>query len=346
MKKQAKFLVCGIVVLLLALVCAVSVAAGPLSPVKPPEFQLPRPNAVWGTAWVPILRGQTLTFTHNLGGDPDDYAVELLFLDLDDGMGINRAYYGGMEVNGQWYGAHWENLTSNTIQVYRHTDDTAADLIRLRVWGPLDPPDYDSGWLDVSQGETITLSHGVGVTATDLTVGLWFSGTVRGIHQFGFGGLGVDGPQQMLGAHWQNLTDSTVEVIRHPNDTDVEQVRMIVVHGTEPDYDSLEELGDWQDVAAGDVYTFTHNLNWSPNMLLIRGECYDSSGMRGIHMLFAGGNHDWFNGGQYQGVHLQNITGNSVTVFRQPEDEFCPQVRLRIWKRSLMIYLPLLNKES
>jgi hypothetical protein len=39
---------------------------------------------------------------------------------------------------------------------------------------------------------------------------------------------------------------------------------------------------------------------------------------------------------------LQNLTRNTVEVFRQPDDDVCPQVRVRIWKRSAQIYLPLI----
>jgi hypothetical protein len=68
-----------------------------------------------------------LTLTHNLGGDPMDYAVELWFLDTDNVLGVNRRNYGGLEANGQWLGAHGEPLTSTTINVYRQPNDNSAD---------------------------------------------------------------------------------------------------------------------------------------------------------------------------------------------------------------------------
>jgi hypothetical protein len=143
----------------------------------------------------------------------------------------------------------------------------------------------------------------------------------------------------MLGAHWHNLTDNTVQVTRHADDTDVEQVRVIVVHGAEPGSDSLEDpsIGGWQPIAPGTEFTFTHDLNGNPDMLLVRGECFSST--LGIHQLLAGGNHDWFVG--WQGVHLQNLTDNTVRAVRRQDDQICPQVRVRIWRRSAQIYLPL-----
>ena len=323
--------------LVAVLVLAASASAGPPPPVASAAQPCVAPAAAaWDSSWVPITRHQTITFAHNVGGDPDDYAVELWFQDLDGGLGINRRGYGGLEVNGHWFGAHWQNLTANTIQVYRNSHDNAADRVRVRVWEVPDPPDYDSGWTDINPGEMITLSHSVGVTPTDLTVGLWFSSSLRGIHHFAFGGLAVDGPQKMLGAHWQNLTTDTIEVFRHPHDTDIEQVRVIVVAGDAPDYDS-----GWQSVMTDTKVTLTHGLNLAPELLLARGECYDPTGGRGINQLFAGGNHDWLNGGQFQGASLQNLTNNTVAVFRERDDEFCPQFRVRIWKRGNVVYLPL-----
>jgi len=335
--------------LVAALVVALLLLAGTYTVIASPAPDLSGASisaATWSSGWVTIAAGTSQVFNHNLGGDPDDYAVELWFLDTDDGLGLNRGYYGGLEAVGNWYGAHWQNLTSNTIQVHRQPQDIVADQVRIRVWTPLTPTTgyYASPWTNINQGQTVTLTHNLGITDTDLTVGLWFSGTTRGIHNYGYGGLAVDRPQEMLGGHWHNLTANTIQVTRHPHDTDVEQVRVFVVHGAPPAYDSLEDLGDWQSIAAGDTFTFPHNLNWNPNMLLVRGECYTSTvGNPGIHQWFAGGNHDWLVG--WQGTNLQNLTSTTVEVFRQPNDLICPQVRVRIWKRSRQIYLPIVLKD-
>lgn len=298
--------------------------------------------AVWGR-WVTILPGQCRGFTHNLGRDPEDLTVELMFLDeAEDGLGLHRRYYGGLEAAGAWRGAYWQNLTANTIRVCRGADDTTAGRVRVRVADVPSPPDYANDWTDIGPGQTITLTHGLGITSTDLTVALWFSGTTRGIHHFGYGGLAVDTPQEMWGGHWYNLTTNTVQVVRHPNDPHIEQVRVVVVQGAPPHYDSLEVLGGWQAIDSGAAYTFTHSLNWNPNNLVIRGECYSST-LGGISQWFAGGNHDWFIG--WQGANLQNLTDNTVTIFRQPDDDICPQVRVRIWRRGVQVYLPLIVSE-
>jgi len=327
----------------LALAALILLAARVTASPSPPVTSATQPHAVraaggWSSPWVPITQGVTITFNHNLGEDPDDFAVELLFLDTDGGLGINRRYYGGLEDGGNWYGAHWQNLTTDTIQVYRQISDTVADRVHIRVWVPLDNSDYDSEWRSIAPGQTIVFSHGVGITNTDLTVGLWFSGTTRGIHHFGYGGLADDIAKEMHGAHWHNLTTDTVQVTRHISDTNIEQVRVTVVHGAPPDYDSLEALGGWQPIMQDTAFTFPHNLNWDRNMLLVRGECFSPT-VGGISQWFAGGNHDWFVG--WQGTNLQKLTKNTVQVYRQADDQICPQVRVRIWKRGWRIYLPL-----
>jgi len=331
-----------VVLLLLASNAVAGDMAGP--PGVYPEGNVAlQSKSSWGSGWVTIATDTCTVFNHNLASDPDDYAVELWFLDTDaSGIGINRYGYGGLEVNGSWRGAYWQELTANTIKVCRNSDDIVADRINIRVWIPsTSPDDYDSGWTSINPGQTITFPHNLGITATDLTVSLWFSGTIRGIHHFGYGGLAVDGPQKMLGAHWHNLTDNTVQVTRHPDDTDVEQVRVVVVHGDPPDYDSLVAFGGWKSIAQGLAFPFPHNLNWSPDMLLVRGECYDPVA-GGINQWFAGGNHDWLVG--WQGASLQKLTRNTVEVYRQVNDQVCPQFRVRIWKRQAMVYLPLVLK--
>jgi len=322
--------------LLVLFLVASSVAAGPPSA---RAGDAAGARTAWSSGWVSINRDETLSFTHNLGRTPEEYAVELWFRDTDGGMGINRYGYGGLEATGAWYGAHWQNLTDNTIQVYRQPDDVAADMIRILVWVPPTTPDYDSGWTDIDPGQTLTLSHDLAITATDLTVAVWFSGTL-GIHHYAYGGLAIDAPPALRGAYWHNLTDTSVQVTRQADDTDVEQIRVTVVQATTPDYDSLVALGAWQSIAPGTVFTFTHGLAWSPDMLLVRGECYDPTpGGLGLHHKYGGGNHDSTVG--WQGTHIQNLTRNTVTIARQANDSVCPQSRVIIIRRRVQTYLPL-----
>jgi hypothetical protein len=332
-------LVAVFAVALLLLVGTYGVIANQVSSVRPNTDSPggPSSTAAWSSGWVPIDQDECLAFEHNLGRDPDDYAVDLWFLDTPGRHGINRRSYGGLEVNNSWSGGYWQNLTANTIEVCRNADDYVADQVRIQVWEPLADSDYASPWTSINPGQTITFEHNVNITATDLVVGLWFSSTTRGIHHFGYGGLGIDGPGLKLGAHWHDLTDNTIQVTRHPHDTDIQQVRVIVVHGDPPDYDSLVDLGDRQSIDRGDTFTFTHGLSWDPNLLLVRAECYTSTA--GINQWLAGGNHDIDHG--FQGTSLQNLDTDTVVAARWVDDDVCPEVRVRAWRRGPRLYLPI-----
>jgi hypothetical protein len=221
--------------------------------------------------------------------------------------------------------------------VCRGEDDIAVDRVRVRLWDTATEPGFDSEWVAIHPGETLTLAHSLDIAETELTVSLWFRGTDLGIHQMGYGGLAIDPAQALLGAHWHGLTRNTVSVTRHPGDTDVEQVRLLVVHGTTPHYDSLEDLGEWQEIDAGDTHTFTHGLSWNANMMMVRAECYSPDA--GIHQWLAGGNHHWDLG--WKGAALRNLTEDTVGVHRWVDDDICPRVRVRIWRRSVRQFLPL-----
>jgi hypothetical protein len=297
----------------------------------------------WTSGWVTITEGTVRAFTHNLGGNPDDYAVELWFKDTDGNLGINRYGYGGIVSGTLRYGAYWQRLTSNTIQVVRQSDDNAADEIRINVWiPPTSTTTFPGQWENIAPGETITIQHNLAITATDLVVSLWFSNTSLGIHQYAYGGLSVNPLTGTLGAFWHHLTTNTVQVTRFLSDTVAEQVRVDVVYGAPPDYDSLVTQSGWQNILTSTMFVFTHNLNWDPDMMLVHGECRDPGGL-GIHQQFAGGNHHWVNG--WQGTNIQNVTSNTVTIFRQPADPNCPQARIRITKRSVKLYLPVVMRD-
>lgn len=309
-----------------------------------------RPQAVaagtgWSSGWITVAQGACQQLNHNLGSDPNDYAVEMWFWDADNDRGVNRRSYGGLEIAGYWRGAFFQQLETNTLAVCRMGADLWADQIWVRVWQPPDPYDYDSGWLDIDPDETLVVTHGLGISATELHVGLWFSSTARGIHHAGYGGLYNDLDEQLQGAYWKNLTDNTVRVRREPDDTLVEQVRVVVTHPDPPDYDSLVTLGDWQDITWGEELTFTHNLDWPPSLLTVRAECKSTPWPGpGIHQQYAGGNHDWFIG--WQGASVQNLTPNSVQIAREVNDQACPQVRVRIWKRAFRQYLPIITRNT
>lgn len=316
----------GLALAALLLFAGNAVASNPASPpdIYPEDAAL-QATSSWSSGWVDIAPGTVITFTHNLGGNLDDYAVELWFRDTETGgIGINSLGLGGLEAGGNFLGAHWQNLTDTTVQVVRRSDDTFADQVRVRVWIS-DSPTWDSEWVDISPGETKTLTHTVGGDVDDYTVGLWFKDTDGiGINTRCYGGLEAGG--QRRGAAWQNLTDATVDVWRYPNDAWADQVRVRIFEPDPPDYDS-----GWVGINPDDMMTLTHNLGGNPNHYVVRGWQRDTDDGIGINHRFAG---SFEAGDSWFGTYWKNLTDTTINVLRRADDWAADQVRVRIWVRE------------
>ena len=296
--------------------------------VYPEDYAAFQANSSWNSGWVDIQPGQTMTFTHNLGENPALYAGQLWFRDTrSPGLGIHSRAYGGMDVGGQRYGAYWHNLTSDSVDVTRMRDDVATAQVYFRIWIP-DPPDYDSGWVDIQPGQVVTLTHNLGGDVGDYRVGIKFRDTTpggRGIHQFGFGGLEAGGV--FYGAAWQNLTATTIQVLRFPGDLSVGQVRVLIARADPPDYDS-----GWVDVAQNETRTFTHNLGGNINNYMV--DLSARAAGVGINTRAEGGLEA---NGDFYGANWQNLTNSTINVFRYSHDVFATQVRVRIWVMALPV---------
>jgi len=277
----------------------------------------------WSSGWVDIAPGATITFTHGLGGEPALYAVNVWFRDTRlPGLGIHHRGYGGMDVAGQQYGAYWHNLTGSTISVTRRPDDVRAAQVRVLIFVPKQR-DFDSGWQEVAPGQVVTLTHDLGGDVDDYTAGVEFYDSAPnglGIHQFAAGGMEHEGAWE--GAALQKLTASTVQLIRFPDDVHASRARMVINRAVSPTYDS-----GWQSVAPGETFTLTHNLGGNPNFYIAR--VLARSAAAGINER-AGGGMEF--GGRYIGSNSENLTARQVTFYRQPDDVYAEQVRVRIWQ--------------
>lgn len=337
-KRMYVWVTVGCLALAALLLFAGSVVAGNLNgplDVYPAALQ---DTTSWSSGWVDIATDTATVFTHNLGGNPDDYAVELWLRDTaTGGKGINSWGVGGFEAGGNFRGAYWQNLTDTTIEVFRHKDDIFADQVRVRVWIPTDPPAWDSGWVSIATDELKSLTHPVGGNVDDYVVGLWFKDTTPGgigVNTRCYGGFEAGG--QLRGAAWQNFTATTIKVFRYPNDPWADQVRVRIFQPDEPDWDSR-----WVDLTPGAVETLTHNLGGNPNLYVVRGWQKDTDDGIGINHRFVGGLEA---GGSFFGSNWQNLTDTSISLFRQADDQVADQARIRIWVREYKVFLPLVLK--
>jgi hypothetical protein len=93
----------------------------------------PRPN--FDSGWVAVDQGATVTITHNLGGDPQDYVVDMTFRDYIFGSGIHQITYGGdVRPDEGSKGVWWEALNAVSIKVIRGVNDARCQDVRIRIW--------------------------------------------------------------------------------------------------------------------------------------------------------------------------------------------------------------------
>lgn len=318
----------------------------PASNQQPPASGI---DALWTSGWVNIATSQSRTFVHNMGGDIEDYAIQLWFRDTDaGGYGVNNRGYGGDEEEWAWLGAFWRTLTSTDITVARQLADAAADQVRVWIWPSQASLEYCTAWSPIAAATTVTVNHNRGGDVDDYTVKLWFRTTsLNGVHQIYYGG--AEGGGNGYGAYWHSLDASQVQVSRMAGDTEVEEFYLCVSVPEPPDWDS-----GWQDVAPGETITLTHGLGHNINRYVVRMEFKVAPAKDGAPEALTAIHHHAYGGTpfsltppedrMYLGANWQNLTNQSISVYRWTDDPYADQIRVRIWLRRLSVYLPVVFK--
>lgn len=90
------------------------------------------PRPAYDSGWQSIGLGAQTGFSHNLGGDVDDYVVDLTCKSSSDG--VNAWGVGGDWNWEELYGAYWFNLTTSSVTVKRMGDDVSCPNVRIRIW--------------------------------------------------------------------------------------------------------------------------------------------------------------------------------------------------------------------
>ena len=303
-----------------------------------------RPTPTYDSGWVSINQDQAQTFTHNIGGNADDYVVDMQY--QNSGSGINQRYYGGADfganVSGKEddrVGAYWRSLTTSSITVFRRAEDTYAEQVRIRIWHSWRPPvpGYDSGWTAIGQAQALQFSHNLGGDPDDYLVNLSFQddNTFNGINHRSFGGhdYGANASAKednRYGVYWRQLTGTAIYVYRRAEDTYAEQVRIRIWVMPAPAYDS-----NWTATSPGSVSIFTHNLGGDPDDYLIDLSFQDGDSFNGINQRSYGGQDYGAQAGGKEddsyGVYWYSLNGTSLRVYRRIEDTYADQVRVRIW---------------
>ena len=100
----------------------------------------PRPN--YDSGWVALsvscdVANGIQTLTHNLGGNVDNYVVDLMSKDTGEpvDVGINNHGIGTFQTSGgDERGFFYKQLTTNTVTIFREDCDTSSHQVRIRIW--------------------------------------------------------------------------------------------------------------------------------------------------------------------------------------------------------------------
>lgn len=305
----------------------------------------PFPN--YDSGWVTIATNNTSTLAHNLGGNVNDYVVDMQYRSA--GSGVNQRYYGGADFGdtitvgspNDRVGAYWRSLTTSNIIVFRRAEDTYASEVRIRIW--VRPrATYDSGWVNINQNQAITLNHNIGGDENDYVVDMLYrTPDVNGVNTRYFGGADFGANpapghlvDDRVGAYWRSLNNSSVTIYRRPEDDYAPQVRIRIFRFWDipsPNYDS-----GWVDVTTDSAQTLQHNLGGDPNTYLVDTQ-YRNQTVDGINLRYYGGADfgDTISIGSPNdrvGAYWRSLTNTSIIIYRRPEDTYAEQIRIRIWR--------------
>jgi hypothetical protein len=320
------------------------------------------PVPKYDSGWKAIARGELKTFYHDLGGEPDNYVVDLQFKDtLADGSssrGVSQMSYGGDSHKGfpsgdiKSDGVYWRELSGSQIKVYSYADDAFTDEVRVRIWIP-PTPSYNSGWTSISpDGFEHDFTHAVGGDPDEYVVDMQFKDSAAlgaGINQQGYGWnyyrAGASS-EVWTGAAWSHLNNNSVSVTRALKDTAAEEVRIRIWKNPKPDYDSK-----WTLIDNAVTKNFSHNLGGNPDDYVLDLQFLDDI-YYDVNQIYYGGNLSYeMDGSTFrEGTFWSKLNSTTVNLLRQKNDSFADNVRLRIWKTgsapSNYSYLPLVVKDK
>lgn len=310
-------------------------------------------NPDYDSNWTPIAPGQTLTFTHNLGGDnTNNYWIDMEF--WNGVSGINKSYYGGADINPTHdrVGAYWHNLTTSLIKVTRRAADPYAVKVRIRIWDETATQTYNH-WDSLARTGTYTYPLQSGKLDPDKhLVDLRFndSGTY-GINQRFYGGKDC-GPTASSdctadaeeGANWYAMAKDTISVFRAKTDTSLgqpgdvgEQYHLQIWEMPKPTYTS-----GWLPITKGADLPISHNIGANADNFVVDLEFKSNLSNIGINQLYFGGARlgpdlarpypDELGAPEEQvGAYWYGLTNSSISVHRNPDDHYADWVRVRIW---------------
>jgi hypothetical protein len=94
------------------------------------------PRPAYDSDWFAVASATCETKTHSLGGNVNNYVVDLQHKKTISGspMGINNSGIGGDNDGATARGGSWQNLNTSTIDVCRWYADVSTNELRVRIW--------------------------------------------------------------------------------------------------------------------------------------------------------------------------------------------------------------------
>jgi len=87
-----------------------------------PNDGAPFPRPAYDSGWQSISAGVPLIFPHSIGGDTDDYVVEISV----NGSTSNEHLHTGA--------VYWSGLSNSAVTAHRKVGDTTVSTVRMRIW--------------------------------------------------------------------------------------------------------------------------------------------------------------------------------------------------------------------
>ena len=326
-----------------------SAISAPAAPLEPAAIEaLGRAfsgGPAYDSGWVNLDPDEARTLTHNLGGNSDNYVVDMQY--RTRGVdGINLRYYGGADfgihpapghAENDRVGAYWRSLTTANITVYRRPEDSYAEQVRIRIW--IDSsPDYDSGWVAIPVDGANTLAHNLGGNVDAYVVDMQYRSTGSGVNQRYYGGadfgdtISIGSPDDRVGAYWRSLTTTNITVFRRAEDTYAAEVRIRIWQRPRATYDS-----GWVNINPDQAITLNHNIGGDVNNSLV-DMLYRTPDVNGVNTRYVGGADFGVKPAPGHlvddrvGAYWRSLSDTSLTIYRRPEDDYAPQVRIRIFR--------------
>ena len=111
-----------LIITIIVITCLVSITVYSVMAKKPQHTEKPFPSPDYDSGWISYTGCNHFTLNHNIGGNPDNYVVDIQFQKVTYGVT-------NWDIGDEFY--YW-NLSSNSISLWVCWNDITS--YRCRIW--------------------------------------------------------------------------------------------------------------------------------------------------------------------------------------------------------------------